>query len=64
MTIEGNNFIDVVDLATCARPNYWSGDIDPVAGDVVSGLGFTDKQLARVYDMDVNGNALEKIIIK
>lgn len=54
-SFEGNNFIDVTDLATYARPTYWNGDTDPVADNVVPGLGFTDKQLARVYDMDGDG---------
>ncbi|TLX78166.1 T9SS type A sorting domain-containing protein [Labilibacter sediminis] len=54
-SFEGNNFIDVTDLATYARPAYWNGDTDAVADNVVPGLGFTDKQLARVYDMDGDG---------
>lgn len=54
-SFEGNNFIDIIDLSTYARPGYWNGDTDPVADDVVSSLGFTDKQLARVYDMNGDG---------
>jgi len=54
-SFEGNNYIDIIDLETYARLSYWNGDTDPVADNVVSGLGFTDKQLARVYDMDGDG---------
>lgn len=55
-SFEGNNFIDVIDLATYSRPQYFNGDTDPISDNVVPGLGFTDKQLARVYDMDGDGD--------
>ncbi|MBS2211309.1 T9SS type A sorting domain-containing protein [Carboxylicivirga mesophila] len=55
-SFEGNNFIDIIDLATYERPAYWNGDADPVADNVVSGLGFTDKQLPRVFDVDGDGS--------
>ncbi|WP_430814944.1 T9SS type A sorting domain-containing protein [Carboxylicivirga sp. RSCT41] len=55
-SFEGNNFIDIIDLSTYTRPGYWNGDTDEVSDNVVAGLGFTDKQLARVYDMDGDGS--------
>ncbi len=54
-SFEGNNFIDIIDLATYKRPAYWNGDADELSDDVVAGLGFTDKQLPRIYDMDGDG---------
>ncbi|WP_289053396.1 T9SS type A sorting domain-containing protein [Carboxylicivirga marina] len=56
-SFEGNNFIDIIDLATYDRPAYWNGDADEISDNVVAGLGFTDKQLVRVYDMDNDGKS-------
>jgi hypothetical protein len=55
-SFEGNNFIDITDLANYQRPAYWNGVTSANEDDVVPGLGFTDKQLPHAYDMDGDGD--------
>jgi Secretion system C-terminal sorting domain len=49
-----NNFIDFYDLDSLKRAYYWNSS-EPFEDDVVSALGWTDKQFPRARDMDGDG---------
>ncbi|TRX64795.1 hypothetical protein [Flammeovirga kamogawensis] len=55
-SFEGNNFMDIIDLSTFKRPNYWNGETGEISDNTTPGLGFTDKQLGYSYDMDNDGD--------
>jgi len=50
----GNNYIDFYDLDSLKRAYYWNLSV-PFEDDVVSALGWTDKQFPRARDMDEDG---------
>jgi len=52
----GNCFFEITDVNTFSRPSYWNGISTANEDDVAKGLGFTDKQLPRAYDMDGDGD--------
>ncbi len=55
-SFSGNNFFEVTDLNTLARPSYWGGVTSVNVNDVQESLGWTDKQLPHAYDMDGDGD--------
>lgn len=57
---EGNCFFDITDLASYNRPQYWNGVTSANEDDVVTGFGYTDKQLPYAYDMD--GDGAEEVV--
>lgn len=55
-SFQGNCFIDLINLSTFQRPEYWNQSSDYIIDDTTPGLGFTDKQLAFAYDIDNDGD--------
>lgn len=51
----GIAYLEITDLTSFARPDYWDGVNTPIQDDVIA-LGFTDKQLPHVFDMDGDGD--------
>lgn len=51
----GIAYLEITDLTSFGRPDYWDGVNTPIEDDVIA-LGFTDKQLPHAFDMDGDGD--------
>jgi hypothetical protein len=54
-SFSGGGYIYPIDLDTLAVPSYW-GSSQAIDDDVATAMGWTDKQLPHVYDMDGDGD--------